>query len=195
MSSPKCNHNNQWYNIAFTQNISCESISIKVYKSFYNFLSHAPVPMLSNFKRIVNYQSFISLTNHNNQPTTSINHWCAFFPRSKLIFVHKNISIFQGVNFHLQYVCFVVLSDQYHSASTYAQIELGVYLNGRHIEFIVFMMGLGKLILSTKSILVLDVSHRQSSYRWPGLHFQTVDILTSIIPSHIRLLIGLAFVK
>ena len=46
--------------------------------------------------------SFISLTTTINLPSESLGLWCPFFPRSKLIFIHMNLSTFCKVNFCLQ---------------------------------------------------------------------------------------------
>ena len=50
-----------------------------------------------------------------------------------------------------------MLCNQYHSASSYVQIELSIYLNVRHVVFILCVIWPGKLALSAKSVLLMNV--------------------------------------
>ena len=75
-------------------------------------------------------------------------------------------------------------------------MEFSVYLNGRHMAFIVCEIGPRKTGLICRIHFMMEIlqlylfSHMQSSYRWPGLLLQMTDFWVSITFSHVRLLMA-----
>ena len=121
--------------------------------------------------------------------------------QAKVYFFHANFLSFVQLIFESAFLCSLINTSLRVPVVMHTYIEGRVkhYFNVRHMVFIVFVIGHGKIWLICNihfidECITATLLYTQSSCRWSGLLFQMMDFWVSITPNHIRLFIGLSFV-